>query len=85
MAAGLAPPVAGQSAVADHAARVGPAGGGITGALRTAALYSSLRRRLNLEPLLMLPMLLILGFVPSLLINVQRPAVEAVLVAIGGS
>ena len=30
-------------------------------------------------------LLLILGFVPSLLINVQRPAVEAVLVAIGGS
>jgi len=30
-------------------------------------------------------LLLILGFVPSLLINVQRPAVEAVLVTIGGS
>jgi NADH-quinone oxidoreductase subunit M len=30
-------------------------------------------------------LLLILGFVPSLLLNVQRPAVEAVLVAIGGS
>jgi NADH-quinone oxidoreductase subunit M len=30
-------------------------------------------------------LLLVLGFVPSLLVNVQRPAVEAVLVAIGGS
>ncbi len=30
-------------------------------------------------------LLLVLGFFPALLINIQRPAVEAVLAAIGGS
>ncbi len=30
-------------------------------------------------------LLLVLGIFPSLLINIQRPAVELVLVAIGGS
>jgi NADH-quinone oxidoreductase subunit M len=30
-------------------------------------------------------LLLLLGILPGLLINVQRPAVEAVLAAIGGS